>query len=353
MQAFVPLPYGLSAEKWRDRYRRGEVPDRSPYGLHQLEDHGITPDFDTVEFGRPLGRLAASVRYRTSGVELVEGVAHTRTLSRSKADVVLSYDERTGIPASLLATKNSPPTVTGIGWLTTRGRASRAMRQLAPRALSRAAAVWSQCAPVLPVLGREWNIAPSRLHFVPLGIDSTFYGIQPLPERTGVIASAGEDRFRDHDLLIAAVREARRTHPEALLELATGLPVDFSPDLGSLHTGRLDGRMRDVYRRASIVAVALHPTITGSGLTVMLEAMASGRPVVATANPGISDYIDHGETGLLVPPNDVGAFANALRELLDDPERGIAMGELAAHRVRERFTTSIMAAELACLMKSV
>jgi len=141
--------------------------------------------------------------------------------------------------------------------------------------------------------------------------------------------------------------------PDTTLELATGLSVDFAPDLGTLHTGRLDGRMRGVYARSSLVAVALRPTVTGSGLSVVLEAMASGRPVVVTANAGIEDYVEHGRTGLLVPAGDCDALAGAIESLLADPDRAAEMGRAAAVTVRERFSSEHMAEVLAGLLTSV
>ena len=139
-----------------------------------------------------------------------------------------------------------------------------------------------------------------------------------------LVMSAGEDRFRDHGLLIRAVSAVRDRRPEVRLELASGLPFQAPEGLVTLHTERLNGRIRDVYRRASVAAVALHPTVTGSGLTVVLEAMASGRPVVVTANPGVADYVDHGETGLLVLAGDVDAFAGALAARGADTETVVA-----------------------------
>jgi glycosyltransferase involved in cell wall biosynthesis len=141
--------------------------------------------------------------------------------------------------------------------------------------------------------------------------------------------------------------------PYASLELATGLPVRMPDGLGSLHTGRLDGRMREVYQRSSVVALAIHPTLTASGLTVILEAMSSGRPVVVTDNPGLDDYVEHGVTGVLVPPGNRDAFAEALSSLLLDPERAARMGAAAAERVRERFTSAGMSEVLARIARRV
>ena len=62
---------------------------------------------------------------------------------------------------------------------------------------------------LLPLMDSDWGVARSRLHFIPLGIDTDFYTEQPLPAEPGLVMSAGEDRFRDHGLLIRAVSAVR------------------------------------------------------------------------------------------------------------------------------------------------
>jgi glycosyltransferase involved in cell wall biosynthesis len=352
MRTFVPLPHGLSATAWRRRYANGEVPDESPYGLHKLAHHGVDVTFGETDFGRVTERVARSLRYRTSDTEWLEGVANSRARERRNTDLVLAYDERTGIPASLLRTRWHAPVLHGLIWLTTRAATPKILAASASRALPRAAAVWVMYPPMMS-LGREWGIPDSRLHLVPFGIDTDFYGVQPEPDVPDVIVGAGEDRDRDHRLLVSAVSSLRTRHPHIQLELATGLPVDLPEGLGNLHRGRLYGRIRHLYQKASVVAIALKPNARGAGMSVALEAMSSGRPVVMTDNPGISHYVEHGVTGLLVAPNDLDAFASAVSELLADPQRRADMGKAAAIRVRDRFTTSMMARNLAAIANSV
>ena len=79
--------------------------------------------------------------------------------------------------------------------------------------------------------------------------------------------------------------------------------------------------------------------------TVLLEAMAVGRPVVAAASGGIVDLVDDGVTGLLVPPGDPAALATALSTILDDPRRASAMGRAGLERVRP-FTASAVVGRL-------
>jgi glycosyltransferase involved in cell wall biosynthesis len=69
----------------------------------------------------------------------------------------------------------------------------------------------------------------------------------------------------------------------------------------------------------------------------LMEAMASGRAVVSTTISGIPELIEHGVNGLLVPPNDVALFADAIRILLDDRERAEEMGKLGQEKVRAEF----------------
>ena len=75
----------------------------------------------------------------------------------------------------------------------------------------------------------------------------------------------------------------------------------------------------------------------GFGLTVA-EAMWKGRPIVATAVGGIQDQVVDGETGvLLADAHDLDAYGEAVRGLLEDPERAQRMGEAAKQRVRTEF----------------
>src|SRR5204862_4878741 len=69
-----------------------------------------------------------------------------------------------------------------------------------------------------------------------------------------------------------------------------------------------------------------------------LEAMAHGRPVVASAVGGLKDLVVDGETGLLVPPRDPGALRAALERLLGDGEFRRTLGTAARERARERFS---------------
>jgi trehalose synthase len=86
----------------------------------------------------------------------------------------------------------------------------------------------------------------------------------------------------------------------------------------------------------SAAVVVQKSVAEGFGLTVA-EAMWKGRPVVASRVGGIQDQIQDGETGLLVDPHDLEAFAEAVVDLLDHPERAARLGVAAREEIRGHF----------------
>jgi glycosyltransferase involved in cell wall biosynthesis len=79
----------------------------------------------------------------------------------------------------------------------------------------------------------------------------------------------------------------------------------------------------------------------------LLEAQASGLPVVAGNSGGVGDIIADGGTGLLAPPGDTGAFAAALRALMVDPARRARFGVAARRKVGREHDLPVAAARLA------
>lgn len=106
----------------------------------------------------------------------------------------------------------------------------------------------------------------------------------------------------------------------------------------------LPGRVRfagkidrpEMHRFYSAGDLFVFPGIRESLGMVYLEAQSRGLPVVAFDNGGIPEVVAHGETGLLVPPFDEGAFQGAVETLLADMELRRRMGRAAAKQVRER-----------------
>jgi glycosyltransferase involved in cell wall biosynthesis len=84
----------------------------------------------------------------------------------------------------------------------------------------------------------------------------------------------------------------------------------------------------------------------------ILEAMAAGLPIVASKVGGIPEAISHGDQGLLVPPEDVGALAGAIDRLILEPDRRTALGRSARRRFEEHYELSKMVDRYEALMHS-
>lgn len=112
----------------------------------------------------------------------------------------------------------------------------------------------------------------------------------------------------------------------ALARLVRALGIDALVEL----TGALDARAaRERMARASVMAL---PSVRESLGVVYLEAMSLGVPALGTRGEGIEEHIEHGVSGILVPPGDEGALLAELRALAADPDRARRMGDAGRRR---------------------
>jgi glycosyltransferase involved in cell wall biosynthesis len=149
-----------------------------------------------------------------------------------------------------------------------------------------------------------------------------------------------------------------------------GHPAPLEPEVGpelerSIAAFGLDGRAHlvgamtqaelfDEYRRASAFCLPCRVADSGDrdGIpNVMVEAMACGLPVVGTEVSGLPELVEPERNGLLVPPEDPKAVAEALARLYNDPELARALGRRAEETVRERFDGDSLTRELATLFR--
>jgi len=150
------------------------------------------------------------------------------------------------------------------------------------------------------------------------------------------------------DTAVRALVHVRRQEPAAVLVVLGEGPERpslerLAGELGIADAVFLPGRVGDVaawYRRAEVV---VHPARwEGFGLA-MLEAMLAAKPVVASHAASAPEIVADAETGLLVPPDDAGALAEALAGLLADPERARAYGRAGLERARRELSVERMA----------
>jgi glycosyltransferase involved in cell wall biosynthesis len=114
------------------------------------------------------------------------------------------------------------------------------------------------------------------------------------------------------------------------------------------------GPVADVHTMWRRAAIAVLPSTYGEGIPkTLLEAAASARPVVATDVPGCREAVRAGETGLLVPPHDIDALAEAIAALAADPVLRARMGRAGRALMERHFADEIVARETLALYRAI
>ena len=157
----------------------------------------------------------------------------------------------------------------------------------------------------------------------------------------------GVDVFLDAAARVAADRPSARfvvaggpvigleDYAASLRARATALGLDARLTWTDWQFGPAD--MPAVHRAIDVLVLA--STAPEPFGLVVVEGMASGRPVIATAHGGPCEIVVDGVTGLLVPPKDAEALAGAMRWLVDDPARARAMGEAGRLRAVAEYSS--------------
>lgn len=196
-----------------------------------------------------------------------------------------------------------------------------------------------------------------RLHYIVYGTDTEhFTSGDPAKDPPRFVAVG---RFTDKkapQLTLLAFREAWRKRPDARLTMVGAGPLwegvrQLVQSYGMADVVELPGVLppeQVAERLRGARAFVQHSLTTGDhdmeGTPLaVLEAMATGLPVVSTLHAGIPDVVAHGERGLLSAEYDIDAMTDHLVQLIDHPEQATAMGQagrayvLAHHRVEDRI----------------
>jgi L-malate glycosyltransferase len=121
-----------------------------------------------------------------------------------------------------------------------------------------------------------------------------------------------------------------------------GVLADAARRLGVAERVVFAGLRTDVPDLLASVTVSVMPSLNEALSNVLLESMAAGVPVVATRVGGTPEAIEDGVNGVLVPPADSGALANAICGLLADPSLAARLGRAGRHCATERFSMERM-----------
>jgi glycosyltransferase involved in cell wall biosynthesis len=209
--------------------------------------------------------------------------------------------------------------------------------------------------------------APSRLvHYNPCGVDcDSFSGADPSASTPLVLAVGRFVEKKAPHLTLKAFARVLGEYPEARLRMIGDGPLfsrcrKLSARLSIAHavtfTGSLShAEVAEEMRRARLFAQHSVEAASGDceGTPVsILEACATGLPVVSTRHGGIPDVVEDGETGLLSEERDVEGMARNMLRLLRDPVLAAALGTAARRRVETHFSVTISIERLWAIISS-
>ena len=283
------------------------------YDESSLDTGGATPLWDAVP---SWVRLAREVQRR-----------------RDDYDAIVTWSERVTLSLMTLQSlqRTRKPHIAMMYWFS---RPSVRLPMLAFARSLHAIVTWSSAQRRYAI--ERLAIPAEKIYLIKHFVDPLFFS--PRERMLDTICSAGAE-MRDYPTLLKALRGT-----DLPCHLATDhVRVDtmgFARRIGTDRFASLAGDnvtigkktlvdLRELYARSRFGVVPLQESDTDNGVSVILEAMAMGKPVICSRTRGQVDVIEEGVTGLFVPVGDEKALRAAILELWHDPARARAMGQAA------------------------
>lgn len=219
------------------------------------------------------------------------------------------------------------------------------------------------------VLTRE-KIAPQKLHVIYDGVDISKYAPAPMPSKHQALIHQQKARWgiAEGEAVIGVVANLRPCKGHIEYITAAAEVIKTCPATKFLCIGEERGMKAQLERLAQDLGIAAHVIFTGAVSNMpemfhlldivvsasheegfsnaLLEGMACGKPIVATAVGGTVEQVVHERTGLLVPPRNSAMLAQALISLLAHPDKAHQFGREARTRIETHFTIEKTVAKL-------
>ncbi|MBU0742542.1 glycosyltransferase family 4 protein [bacterium] len=201
---------------------------------------------------------------------------------------------------------------------------------------------------------------PARVHLLYKGVDRRHFFPTPMPAASPLVVGfvGSLDERKGVPLLMEAWTKlvARSSGPRPVLRIAGSGPLRetlLSWQMALPHPGSVEllgwvDDMPELYRTLDLLVCPSR--YEGFGLAAV-EAMACGRPVVATRASSLPEIVEDGVTGLLSPPADADALQDALAVMLGDRDARERMGQAAVMRVEQLFDREVMLDRLEDLLR--
>lgn len=345
----------LDGRRWRPRV--ATLGPAGPLG-EPLRREGIE-----VRELRPRARARGPHDWRRGVTMARSGMALRRLLAEPRRRVVHAYlHEATVVAAVALSGDAVTPFVLAKRSLVRSIADGPLYFPLARYANSRADVIHINSRAVGREIVEKEGAPPEKLRLVYNGVDTLRF--RPLEAsrggpRTRIGMLANLIPYKGHREALEAVAALRQDFPAVELWVwgrdgPSGASVaELCRSLGLADRVRLLGIAQDpaeALRQMDVFVSASHEEGFSNSI---LEAMATGLPVVATAVGGTVEQIRHDESGLLIPPGDPRALAEALRAVLTDEALASRLGSAARRRSVERFSVERMVLEMAALYEEL
>ena len=211
-----------------------------------------------------------------------------------------------------------------------------------------------------------FGVAHERIRLIPRSVDLAKFKYSPPDKRTGKVFNVGIigrlTPIKGHLYFIKAMAKVARTNPNIKIWIVGDAPgsKDAYKEQVRVLVKRLGlgdcteflGVQKDIPGiLASLNLLVLATTTQEAFGRVIVEAQACGVPVVATAVGGVIDIIEDGRTGLLVPPADPQAMAEAITRIMSDKRLALKMAEEAYKKVEAKYGVELMVASTLAVYK--
>lgn len=319
-KVFVLLPDALDVNEWRQRWREGQAPDETPYGYHQAQAHGYEIAFSTpAAKRRGLAAVPFKIARRLLGFDIEHAWNNRRQAWAPDVSVVWTHTEHEFLPLlwlNALLRRRAAPVIGQIVWLADQWHRLTPLQRRRHRRLMRRAFLCTCHSPYN--LGFLQDVVGERhARLVEFGIAAQLLAGEPpaaprapAPGQPLRLLSLGNDQHRDWPTLHAALQGLPGI--EAFVGSANFPPALQTP---FLQASALDMKaLRERMAACHVVVVPLKHNLHASGLTVVLEAVACGKPVIASDTGGLRHYFSDTEV-TYVPPGDPEALRQAVSTL--------------------------------------
>ncbi len=358
-QPSIRTKYGFLFQALAQRFPLRQVCDISLHGIARYLNalrvwHPRREDWQSRYYKNPSAfiqrskRFAADLRALRDSVDVVLQVGVMFDAAWENSDVPnVIYTDYTAMLA-----ERKP----GLGPAPFGPRQRAEWIRLERQAMERAAHICTRSRYVRDAIIADYGIAPDRVTVVGGGVN-----LPTLPTLTEGSAEdyptalfIGADFYRKGgDLVLQAFALVRKKIPNARMLFLTAdhIPADLPLEGVQVIAAKWDRQAIDaLYRRADVFVLPSRLETWGD---VFLEAMAYGLPCIGVRGEAMSEIIVDAATGVVVPPGDVQALANAMTRLLSDSALRKHLGQSARRRVESTFTWSQVVAGMTPVIEGV